>query len=289
MIYISTGGFKSETSIDSINKLVKSNIFNIELSGGKHDSNQIKKIKALKKMDHKLNLQVHNYFPPPNEPFVFNLASLNYHIASRSMKHAMDAINLASDLKSKYYSFHAGFLLDPNVGELGKKIKKKSLYDRNESKLVFIKRVNQLATFAKEKNITLLIENNVLSSNNLNEFGGNILLMVDDLECEEIMNNVSSNVKMLVDVAHLKVSANSLNFNKVSFLSRLEKWIFGYHLSDNDGKKDSNRKIRIDSWFWPYIKKNLDYYSIEVYGLKAEELLKQKDLAYEMIYNKKSI
>ena len=30
--------------------------------------------------------------------------------------------------------------------------------------------------------------------------------MVDEVECEEIMNNVSSNVKMLVDVAHLKVS-----------------------------------------------------------------------------------
>ena len=42
--------------------------------------------------------------------------------------------------------------------------------------------------------------------------------MVDEPECTEIMNRVRNNVKMLVDVAHLKVSSNSLNFDRISFL-----------------------------------------------------------------------
>ena len=49
--------------------------------------------------------------------------------------------------------------------------------------------------------------------------------------------------------------------------------------------QDSNEKIRLDSWFWPHIKNNLDYYSIEVYGEEPEELVKQKELTQRMIYN----
>ena len=36
MIFISTGGFKSEKSINSINKLMEKGIYDIELSGGKY-------------------------------------------------------------------------------------------------------------------------------------------------------------------------------------------------------------------------------------------------------------
>jgi sugar phosphate isomerase/epimerase len=285
MIFISTGGFKSEKSINSINKLMEKGIYDIELSGGEYEVDQIEKIITEKKLHNSLNLQVHNYFPPPRSPFVFNLGSLDEEISKISMNHALNSIELASKLKSKYYSFHAGFLLDPQVKELGKKIKKRSTYNREISKNTFIERVNILAKFAETKNITLLIENNVLSSNNFEEFKENILLMVDEPECTEIMNRVSNNVKMLVDVAHLKVSSNSLNFDRISFLKKLDKWIFAYHLSDNDGNSDSNQKIRLDSWFWPYIKSNLDYYSIEVYGEEPEELVKQKELTQRMIYN----
>ena len=285
MIFISTGGFKSEKSINSINKLMEKGIYHIELSGGKYEVDQIEKIITEKKLHNSLNLQVHNYFPPPLSPFVFNLGSLDEEISKISMNHALNSIELASKLKSKYYSFHAGFLLDPQVKELGKKIKRRSTYNREISKNTFIERVNILAKFAETKNITLLIENNVLSSNNFEEFKENILLMVDEQECTEIMNRVRNNVKMLVDVAHLKVSSNSLNFDRISFLKKLDKWIFAYHLSDNNGKSDSNEKIRLDSWFWPYIKNNLDYYSIEVYGEEPEELVKQKELTQRMIYN----
>ena len=285
MIFISTGGFKSEKSINTINKLMGKGIYDIELSGGEYEVDQIEKIITEKKLHNSLNLQVHNYFPPPRSPFVFNLGSLDKEISKISMNHALNSIELASKLKSKYYSFHAGFLLDPQVKELGKKIKKRSTYNREISKNTFIERVNILAKFAETKNITLLIENNVLSSNNFEEFKENILLMVDEPECTEIMNSVRNNVKMLVDVAHLKVSSNSLNFDRISFLKKLDKWIFAYHLSDNDGNSDSNEKIRLDSWFWPYIKSNLDYYSIEVYGEEPEELVKQKELTQRMIYN----
>ena len=114
--------------------------------------------------------------------------------------------------------------------------------------------------------------------------------MVEANESLEIMSRINKkNVKMLIDVAHLKVSSNSLNFNPKIFLSVLDKWISAYHFSDNDGTSDDNQKFTKDSWFWPYIKRNLDYYSIEVYNTSIEELKKQRDLAFSMIYNSRNI
>ena len=48
----------------------------------------------------------------------------------------------------------------------------------------------------------------------------------------------------LVDVAHLKVSANTLNFDAREYLEIFKKdKIGGYHLSDNNGLVDSNKEI----------------------------------------------
>ena len=285
MIYISTGGFKTNTCSQSINSLIDNGIFSIELSGGQFEINQKNYLNSIKK-DKKLILQVHNYFPPPKDPFVLNLGSLDDTIASKSFNHALNSINLAALLGGKYYSFHAGFLLDPKLNELGGKIRKKSIYNRNRSVDLFVNRVKKLALFASKKNITLLIENNVLSLKNFNEFGQNILLMVDYKESAEIMKKINlENVKMLIDVAHLKVSSNSLNFNPKVFLEHLDEWIAAYHLSENDGTSDDNEKFREDSWFWPFLKKDLDYYSIEVYNTTINELKDQKKLAEKMIYS----
>ena len=87
MIYISTGGFKSNTCSESIKALIKNGIFSIELSGGRHDTNQINFLESLIK-NKNLSLQIHNYFPPPKDPFVLNLGSLDENISSKSFNHA---------------------------------------------------------------------------------------------------------------------------------------------------------------------------------------------------------
>ena len=90
-------------------------------------------------------------------------------------------------------------------------------------------------------------------------------------ECKQIISNTPDNIKLLVDVAHLKVSANSLNFECEIF----EKCddLIGYHLSDNDGLSDTNNIYDEDAWFWKFLKKNLDYYSIEVYNLDLDQIV----------------
>ena len=48
-------------------------------------------------------------------------------------------------------------------------------------------------------------------------------------------------------------------------------------------RRDSNEPFSKDSWFWPYLKKDLNYYSIEVYTNDFCVLRDQKLLLEEML------
>ena len=262
MIYVSTGGFRSQNAFDTAQYLKGANINSIELSGGLYLDNQLESLKSIKKST---KFMVHNYFPPSKDPFVFNLASLNEDVATKSYKHAIEAMQWAVELDNPNYSFHAGFLVDPNVKELGKKVKSRDLFDRDESIMVFIERLNMLSIHADKLGVSLMIENNVLSPGNFNEFSDNPFLMATADECIYVMEQTSNNINLLIDVAHLKVSANTLGFDTEQFLQSCDKWIKGYHLSDNNGLRDSNECFSENSWFWPLLKNDLDFYTIEVY------------------------
>ena len=280
MIYISTGGFSDKSGYASCLDLLKSDITSIELSAGKYDSLCEENLTSISSL---CNFQVHNYFPPPSEPFVFNLASSNHVVSENSTRLAKQAIKLCSKLGCEFYSFHAGFLFDPDVRRLGKKFVAGKLQKREFGLGLFIERVNNLALFAQEFGVNLLIENNVFSNSNSKVFEENPFLMSDHKDCLYVIQNTPKNVSLLVDVGHLKVSSKTLSFSNVDFLNQTKDHTLAYHLSDNDGLSDSNKPITINSWFWPYIRKDLNYYSLEVYGQSFDELKLQLELTKKQL------
>ena len=62
MIFISTGGSRGKTALEVAVDYHQVGIQNIELSGGRHDDDFDRNLKKISKY---LNLQIHNYFPPP--------------------------------------------------------------------------------------------------------------------------------------------------------------------------------------------------------------------------------
>lgn len=275
MIYLSTGGFYQRSAYQTVIEFAKYGICNIELSGGIFDPNQID---PLKKISSEINLQLHNYFPPPQDPFVLNLASQNDNIRLRSIALAERALLLSSEIGANSYAIHAGFLIDPRVSELGRTAEIRVLSDRNTAIETFINSINYLATIAERLNLILLIENNVVSKRNANQFSQNPFLMADPSECKKIMSRLPCNVNLLIDVAHLKVSAKSLNFKPENMFSDCMDWIYGYHLSDNNGEEDANEVVTKTSWFWPFINKNAEFFTVEVYEKNISTLLNQIDL-----------
>jgi sugar phosphate isomerase/epimerase len=272
MIYISTGGFRDKSADVVSIELSRAGIKAIELSGGAYSGTLLNDLQALAP---NIDFQIHNYFPPPKDPFVLNLGSLDPRVGERSVAHVEQALEWCGAIGGDRYSFHAGFLLDPKVDELGKRIPSRSLFDRDKCIEVFVSRVTRLAEIAAKAGISLMIENNVLSAKNAQEFSANPLLMCDPQECLEIMGSLPAGVMQLIDVAHLKVSANSLNFDPAQMFELCGHRIAGFHLSDNNGLEDSNKPFGEDAWFWPHLKSDVDYYSVEVYSCTPGELLQQ--------------
>jgi sugar phosphate isomerase/epimerase len=282
-IFVSTGLMPNKSGFDAINYYSKNGINSIELSGGKFLKNQIKNILLLKKNYFKF--QVHNYFPPRQKEFILNLASNNNMILKQSINHVKNSIAISRKLKSNYYSFHAGFLCDFTITKEGWKVRNNNLLDRKRAIEIFIDSVKKISLFAKEYKITLMIENNVVTKNNLLYFKKNPFLMSETQEVLSIFKELPSNVKLLMDVAHAKVSARTLLFNAELMLSKCNDLIYGYHFSDNNGIKDSNKKFTKDSWFWPFVKKNLKYYSIEVYASNIKLLKNQIKIAKQKLFD----
>lgn len=278
-IYISTGLNKKIPTSKLLRKLRQNKINNIEVSSGLYEKNIFQKLSKLSN----LNLLLHNYFPVPKKPFIINLASKNKIIFNKSLNNLKKAILYSSKLNLKYFSFHAGFLVDPSVKDFGKTSARQVINQRNEVLNLFIKRLNTISKYAKKNNVMILLENNVLTKKNLKRFNKNPFLMTRFEETKKIMKNTNENVRLLIDVAHLKITSKTLNFNPVIYLSKLEKWIEAYHLSDNNGLVDENKNISSNSWFWKYLNKNAKYCTLELKNLNIRNLRSQINLCKSKI------
>jgi sugar phosphate isomerase/epimerase len=245
MIFVSTSCIKAKTIKESILALVKEGFVNIELSGGtEYFDDYVYDLLDLKSQ-YSLQYLVHNYFPPPRQHFMLNLASLNDDMYIRSIRHCKAAISLCKKIGSPKYGIHAGFLIDILPKEAGKRIGLKRLNSREEALCRFCDAWKILNEYAQD-DVKLYIENNVFSQSNKQTYNdSNPFLLTDYDGYLEIKERVDFNI--LLDLAHLKVSCNSL---KQSFNEQVAK-IFPltdyYHISGNDGLHDQNNDLNMDS------------------------------------------
>ncbi len=276
IIYLSTGGFRDTSALETLKMFVKNKILSVELSAGKYSKNQIQKLRKIKNV----KKIMHNYFPPPKEPFVINIASSNNKILSKSLKHIKKAIDISKLIGAKDYSFHPGFVTDISPREIGVLTKTTNFNNREACIQRVVKNLKLLSKYAKKKGVRLLIENNVMKKSSYDYLRKDTTIMSTPKEINFIMERVPKNIKLLMDVAHLKVSSNVLGFDKVKAFKSVKKWIRAYHLSDNDGIHDSNDCFRKNSWFVGLIsKKKIRFATVEVYENDVKKLLSQVKIA----------
>lgn len=258
MIFVSSSCLKNKKVSDSIELLAQNGVQNIELSGGTdYYENIIQDIINLKEK-YNLNYLVHNYFPPPKEHFVLNLASLDEKLFQKSLDFYKESVELAIMLGCKKYGLHAGFFVNPKVNEIGmnlgkSKVVNTQLVDKNEAISKFVTGLSILKN-AYEKEIDLYIENNSFSNTAVDIYDENPCM----LTCFEDYVNLKKEIdfKLLFDVAHLKVACNSLKLNFEQEFYRLFEFSDYIHLSDNDSKVDSNLPLSKDSFLYKLLKQN---------------------------------
>ena len=175
---------------------------------------------------------------------MLNLASLNNDTYDRSFEHLVNSIELSKKLGSDKFGFHAGFFIDVQLNEVGKKIAKRKLFDRERAEERFCQGFNELKKIAGS--LKLYIENNVLSFSNFNTYEGQNLFMATTKD-ELLALKKKLDFNILLDVAHLKVSSNSLGLNFDEQFDSIINQTDYIHISDNDGLHDTNDTITKDS------------------------------------------
>ena len=221
----------------------------------------------------------HNYFPAPRDPFVLNLASLDDVVWQRSVDHCARGLKLTAQVGAPFYSVHAGLCVDPAPSHLGKGFSLEMAYPRSEYWSKFMDTVQKLVEMAEKLDVGFHVENNVVTRQNMLPDGSSPLLCADPDECLRLVEGVRSPALGLhLDTGHLKVSANSLDFPKSDFISKVGGCIRSIHHSDNLGEEDTNDPIDLNYWFLEYMSRfGASYHILEVHDQSPSQIQQQFD------------
>jgi len=282
MIYVSSSCVKNNKIKDSVQELAGNGFKNIELSGGTEYYENFETDLLELKDKYNLNYRCHNYFPPPKKPFVLNLASLNDETFQMSFDHLKKVVALSSRLGADKFAFHAGFFIDIKLSEIGKKLSRDNLFDEKKS----VERFCSAYDIVKEqaKNVSLFIENNVFSKTNAETYDGeNPFMMTNFNEYKSLKEKIDFN--LLLDVAHLKVSAKTLGLNWESEFENMMSVSSYIHVSDNDSFHDLNSQLTKNSSLLSMLKqsdtKNKDF-TLEIYD-EMNAIKKSYEVLFEAV------
>jgi sugar phosphate isomerase/epimerase len=248
-IYVSSSCVNNSKIADSVVQLADMGFTHIELSGGTNlYDGWLDDLLELKDR-YGLSYRCHNYFPPPEKHFVLNLSSANHEERERAVAHAIKAIELSKQLDATEYGIHAGFRFQPDTKLLGKAFNKTSLQPMDEALMVFAQSWNRLESIAKQYAVDLYIENNVLSAANKKTFGKENPFLATDVDSISTLLTLTR-AKLLLDVAHLKVSCQSLGLSFQDQLTSLVPLASYLHFSDNNAQADTNHGLKSDSMLY---------------------------------------
>lgn len=284
VVYVSTGGVSSKWITERVQALAEVGFQSIELTGGTLPENDLeKKLRSLQ-YTYGLSFLIHNYFPPPDSPFVFNLASESQEIREKSLGLARKAIDLCVEVESPIYSFHAGFFFDPGIAELGGKKRSHRLSPYREAEERFLSAYDLVNEYATRREIRIFIENNVLDARNYEELGkARAAMLLDDCDYERLSS--MADFDLLLDTGHLKVSTNTLGGNFQTEFTRLAKESDFLQISDNNAKEDQNLGLTRSSDVYQLLESiaiEEKWLSLEVYE-GIDSIQHTKELLEELI------
>ncbi len=283
-VFVSTTSFKTHHLGEIFALCEAHGIGAVELSVAKSwNLSMLHEEKAARK------LLVHNYFPPPADPFLLNLASQDPVNLQRSLDHCRAALALSAELGSPIYAAHGGFGMDLGTALLGKPEAQAALPETAFTPFeqiyeTLLESVRTLCAYGRDLGVRFLIENNVLSPFNGAQ-GRRLIPMAHPAELLRLAQDVEDpDFGLLVDVGHANVSANALQIDRDDFVNMLSPHIAAFHLSDNNGVLDQNRPFGKDAWFMPHLKRFPDaVLTLELNSLLPSEILAVRNAVWESL------
>ncbi len=173
---------------------------------------------------------VHNYFPPPREPFFSNFSSTDQAVRKKSMTLAKEAIVLCTKIGSPLYTVHSGFRQDVGSGINFDQNKAITPYDKAIA--IFSTSMRELVAFAHDHGVKIAFENQpaLTPRGNVSEF----ITFNKAEEYTTLINDIGpEKIGMLLDVAHLENSATVLGFDLDTFIENVKDLVLEVHACQN--------------------------------------------------------
>src|SRR6202007_2935954 len=103
---------------------------------------------------------------------------------------------------------------------------------------------------------------------------------VESWEMQKFIKDINDQrAGLLLDTAHVKVSAKTLNFDQEKLFDELSSFVKCIHHSDNEAEFDNNMSITKDYWFLPLVNKFKNcLHVIEVKKIGEAEIKEQMEL-----------
>ncbi|MFC1729976.1 sugar phosphate isomerase/epimerase family protein [candidate division KSB1 bacterium] len=228
MIYISSCCLEKIRDLRKVlEQYWKEGIRNVELSGCHPHMPDVKEIVD----SYKFNYLVHNYFPPPKEAFVFNLASNDKSVLKRSLELAKQAVKLCNKMGAPIYSVHTGYRQDPGLGFKFDVKGPAILY--NDAINIFKKSLKEIADFAHDHSVKIGFENQPAKNPH-----GDVKEFITFIKAEEFNSIVKEigpeKIGVVLDIAHLENAATIMKFDIDSFIEDVRENVIELHVCDND-------------------------------------------------------
>lgn len=276
-IYISTTNLTtSDSLLDTLNIYHTAGIKAVELGSGHPPFPRYQEILV----SYPFEYTVHNFFPLTDPDHLINIASQNPEHLNKTKDIARNAIGLCNQIGSRFYGIHAGYRADLDTRSLGNRLTANQIKFSESAFTTMVETTQDLCDYAADKNVTVVVENHVLAPFNLVENQNLYLLLCSAEEIVEFSRAVARvNFGMLIDVAHLKVTANTLEFDKYQFIESVSPWIKLFHLSENTAQSDLALPFGKGAWFEPVIKQRPEIPCvIETHVAEITPLLRQQEL-----------
>jgi sugar phosphate isomerase/epimerase len=255
-LYVSTNCFQDRSPDGILTAIRQGGWTHIEFSGIRASSKEaIRLCRRLRSEG--IEVMLHNYFPPSDEAFVLNLASLDPNLLKRSRRHCEEAILLSAELGAPFFAAHAGFAADFPPLLLGDpkglqrfRQERKGRWFEKEANDIFAESVKWLTDFGRRHGVRFLVENHVAEEGLGSDGARSLLLCLEAEDLAMLAKKVGEeSFGILLDVGHLRCTSRVLGFSKGEFCRALSPWICAFHLSDNDGRRDSHQPFDASAWF----------------------------------------
>lgn len=231
-IYISTSCLKGTGNLREILEVYSAHgIEKVELTGGLE---YIQNLAGLLGHYPGTNFIIHNYFPPPREPFLMNLAAQDEKVRERSLAICKRAMDLCRRFGCGLYSFHPGFRVESTLG-LDFDLSGRKPVPYRAAFCRFARSIEEISAYARSRGVPVALENL--------EHKNEAYMMTRPEEFARFQE-IFPEVGVLLDLGHLKIASRRFGFEAKDLLRAVKGRVLAVHVHENDGIRDLQLKLQ---------------------------------------------